>query len=217
MKTAPRTFTEEGMTEKIHKTIQEKSTAISSYTTPKEIINPAKSGPLQIVRAGELFMYCVWMQGVMIYLLVLSRSHELRKQFIACPTILSDAFVEQRTEWLRKSFRKILSEFRKDFDHLISTEETTQLCLLMEFRDMLAHCHISLGRNYILWGPRDSFENRIKAFGLKLDPEQKHQLLLLDCANDTVYLKCFSIIKQLDEGLMNRIAEQLGINYKTIR
>lgn len=174
-------------------------------------------GRLNIIRSGELFMYCVWMQGVMIYLLILSQNKKLREKFIAYHSTLEDEFVKIRTELLKKSFTVILSKFSKEFTE-ISNEELKHLKWLLEFRDMLAHCHISLGRRYSLWGPRgSSLEKRLEPLGLKPELEQTHNLVKFDASDDVVYFKAFSIIKQLDEGIIQRISKNLGIPYGRIR
>lgn len=174
-------------------------------------------GTTNLNRAGELFMYCVWVQGIMASLIILSQHPCFRAKFVEYHAQLDHEFVYKRTNLLKKPFNVILKNFYEEFRELIKSSDKEQLDLLSELRDLFAHCHISLGRSYLLWGPRGSFEERIRAFGLKPDASLKHQLVTFDGSDDTVYLKCFSVIQQLDQGLLPRVAKDLSIGYQYIR
>lgn len=174
-------------------------------------------GVTNLNRAGEVFMYCVWVQGVMASLVVLVDNPQYKADFVEFQEQLSHEFVQKRTDLLKRPFKDILTKFKKKFAAVISSDDSTLLDLLSELRDLFAHCHISLGRPYLLWGPKGSFEDRIRAFGLTPDPSQKHQLVLWDGTDETVYLKCFEVIQQLDQGILCRVAESLGIGYRFIR
>jgi len=174
-------------------------------------------GSTNLNRAGEVFMYCVWVQGVMASLVVLVDNPKFRPHFVEFQEELSHEFVQKRTDLLKRPFKGILKDFKEKFATVISPDDSMLLDLLSELRDLFAHCHLSLGRPYLLWGPSRDFEARISAFGLKPDPSQRHQLVKWDGTNESVYLKCFNVIQKLDQGLLSRAAESLGIGYRFIR
>lgn len=174
-------------------------------------------GITNLNRCGELFMYCVWVQGIMACLIILKENTCFRPHFIKYHEQLDDKFVEKRTDLLKLPFSYILSEFYEKFSETITSSDKELLDLLSALRDLFAHSHLSLGRRYLLWGPKGPFENKIRAFGLKPDPSLKHQLILFDGSDDAIYLKCFKVIQQLDEGLFARAAELIGIRYQYIR
>ena len=184
---------------------------------PEESTDLHSQGLTNLKRAGELFMYCVWTQGIMASLVVLFRNERLRSSFLEYHEQLPSEFVRERTKLLRKPFSKILEKFRKEFSALISSPDNELLDFLTGFRDLLAHCHVSLGRRYLLWGPMGSFENRISAFGLKSDPSAEYRLVKFDGADDELYLKCIGVVQQIDEGLFSRVSKYLGIDYRYIR
>ncbi len=163
-------------------------------------------GVSNLNRAGELFMYCVWVQGIMASLIILAENSHFRPDFVEYHEQLDHGFVEKRTDLLKKPFSRILSAFYKTFDSVITTSDRELLDLLSDLRDLFAHCHLSLGRPHLLWGPKGSFEDRVRAFGLKPDPSLRHQLVKFDGSDEAVYLKCFNVIQQLDQGLLSRAA-----------
>lgn len=150
-------------------------------------------------------------------LVVLVDNPKFRPHFVEFQEELSHEFVQKRTDLLKRPFKGILKDFKEKFATVISPDDSMLLDLLSELRDLFAHCHLSLGRPYLLWGPSRDFEARISAFGLKPDPSQRHQLVKWDGTNESVYLKCFNVIQKLDQGLLSRAAESLGIGYRFIR
>lgn len=172
---------------------------------------------LALIRCGEVFMHCIWIQRVMVYLIILSQNEKLKKEFITSHPTLPHELVTKRTEWLKRPFSEIFKNFRNQFNNIISEGEQMHLDFIKELRDMIGHCDISLGRKYILWKPRNNFVDRIKVFGLEPDPNNRHSLLLLDLTDEKVYIKCFTVIKNLDEFLMKRVAEHLSIPHGRIR
>ncbi|NGX45149.1 MAG: hypothetical protein K940chlam2_00292 [Chlamydiae bacterium] len=168
-------------------------------------------------RSGELFMYCVWVQGIMATLIVLAENSHFRSDFVEYHEQLDHEFVQKRTDLLKKPFSRILNTFYETFDDVITSSDRKLLDLLSDLRDLFAHCHLSLGRPYLLWGPKGPFEARIRAFGLKPEPSLKHQLVKFDGSDEAVYLKCFDVIQKLDQGLLSRAAEELGIGYRYVR
>ncbi len=186
-------------------------------STPPEKVLKDDQGVTNLNRAGELFMYCVWVQGIMASLVILAENPHFRPNFIEYHEQLDHEFVLKRTDLLKKSFSKILKTFDGKFKKLISPPDKELLDHLSVLRDLFAHCHLSLDRSYLLWGPKGSFEARIRAFGLKPDPSLKHKLVKFDGLDDEVYLKCFSVIQKLDQGLLSLIAKDLGIGYRYVR
>lgn len=194
------------------------SNSLNILDTPLMAEFPAHDhGIINLKRSGELFMYCVWTQGVMASFVVLAQNPSLQPSFVEYHKQLSNAFVHERTELLHAPFSSILKDFHKHFEKLIKPVDNDHLVLLSRLRDLFAHGHLSLGRRYLLWGPLGSFNDRIRAFDLKPDPSSAHQLVKFDGADNTVYLKCISVVQQLDQGLFSRVAEDLGIDYQYVR
>lgn len=177
-----------------------------------------------LMRAGELFMYSVWLQKQMVDLLILKRNPEIISEFIddyiakdTIPKIMS----VRRVKYWEMNFGSILKVFKDEFVTILEESEIKDLDIIYQIRNAIAHSYVSIAREYLLFHPSggEKKENEIiNTFGLVTsDLTTKPIILKLEFSKDERYLEIFSIIKRIDEICFKKISNILEIPHSRIR
>ena len=176
---------------------------------------------INVARAGEFFIYSLWLQGQMADLIVLKKHPELVPEFVKSPSTIPAGMSEKRAHYWEKSFSAVMAEFLKLFEHLLSSEQIIDLKSIYFLRNAIAHSHVSLARDYFLyrpWGGEKQEAEIIKALDLKPLENQSNPLMLkLSFHDDRRYLFEFDRIKRLDEICFETVAMDVGIPHSRIR
>lgn len=128
---------------------------------------------------------------------------------------------KERVKYWEKQFYSVKEEFKEVFSGLLSEAEITDLESVYHIRNAIAHAHVSLGRDYLLFRPArgERQEEEIKKM-LALTPVEDPSdpmMLKLSFYNDEKYLYNFSQLKRLDEFCFSRLAKHIGIPHSRIR
>lgn len=176
---------------------------------------------LNIARAGEFFMYCLWLQGQMADLLIFRLHPEWIGPFAAMPAKVPQHVVTLRAEYWSKDFGPVRQEFEKQFRDLMSDNDRDDLKAIYHLRNAIAHCHVSIGRDYLLYRPARGakVEQEIaNTLGLKPVPDQANPTMMtMRLYRDAEYLHEFGRIQRLDEQCFKVIAAALGVPHGRIR
>lgn len=180
-----------------------------------------ENADVNIARAGEFFMLCLWLQGQMTDLIILESNPEYRKPFVSSPEKIPREMALIRADYWQKDFSSIKKEFETVFGDLVSEAAREDLVAIGALRNAIAHCHVSVGRDYLLYRPSrgEKQENEIIA-ALKLKPARSQSepiLLKISLYDDKRYFKDFDRIKRLDEQCFKEIASHIGIPHGRIR
>lgn len=172
-------------------------------------------------RAGEYFVYCLWLQNQMVDLIVLHDHPRIIKSFIKNPTKVPRTMMVTRLRLWQKDFKDILDEFKEKFKNSLDEEALNDLNFILSMRNAISHSSVSIGRDYFMYRP-DGRRSRItllkKAFRSSKNPDAaKPTIFRLDFKDDALYKKNFSVIKRLDEVVFKGIAELLRIPHSRIR
>ena len=185
-----------------------------------EIMVESMGTPLHILRAGEFLMCALWLQSQMADFLILNEDKTLIDERMNNSSKIPQRMVEARAEYMKKQMSEVLKEFKLGFQNVLSSDDVYDLEKILIFRNMIAHSHVSTGRQYLLHVPNkeEKLDHIIKAFDLKSVPEQSYPTSIkLDFGNDGRFLYDFEIIKRIDEDCFARVANHIGISHSLIR
>ena len=105
------------------------------------------------VRAGDLFMMFLWLQGQMADLLTFAAHPDLVTPFLEVPATMPQHFVNERFKRQAQSFSAIKDEFVEAFKDLVTPVDIVDLSYIAVVRNAIAHSHVSLARDYLLYRP----------------------------------------------------------------
>ena len=172
-------------------------------------------------RAGEYFVYCLWIQNQMVDLIILHSHQKIIKKFVANPLVVPRTMTTERMRLWRDDFKETISKFKEIFSSFLSDSDKDDLEFVYAIRNAISHSSVSLGRDYFLYRPSGK-GYRIKYLKkvFSVSPRtgfMKPIVFKLDFGNDTLYNRNFDVIKRLDESVLKRIAVSLKIPHSRIR
>jgi hypothetical protein len=170
---------------------------------------------------SNLGMYSVWLQGQMSDLIILKKHPEFIEDFVNNPSRIPKLMHQQRVKYWEKQFHAVKEEFKQVFSDMLREDELNDLESVYHIRNAIAHSHISLGRDYMLFRPARGArqEQEIKeTFGLTpIEDESDPMMLKLTFYDDDRYLHNFNQLKRLDEVCFERLSNSIGIPHSRIR
>ncbi len=176
--------------------------------------------PIHMVRAGEFFMYTLWLQSQMADLLILNKDRTLVEERMNDSSRIPQRMVMARAQYMHKNFDLVLTEFKKAFKKVLSNDDVCDLAKIRLLRDMIAHSHVSVGREFLLHSPnhRSKLEHIKRHFALGEIPNQPEPpQMKLDFGNNDRFLNDFALIKRIDEDCFAKVAQLVGISHSRIR
>lgn len=174
---------------------------------------------VNVQRAGEFFMYSIWLQGQMSDLIILNRNRDIIPEFIDNPSQVPSLMSSERAKYWKEQFHSVKKEFIETFN--LSDQHKNDLDAIYHLRNAIAHSHVSMGRDYLLYRPARGERQEqeiISTLGLSPVEGQSDPLMLkLSFNNDAEYRNDFNRIKRLDEECFKDIAASIGIPQSRIR
>lgn len=173
-----------------------------------------------LVNAGILFMHSVWLQSQMVDLIIFRCHPEFVDEFVSTPKGVPDTVHNLRIRLWKKDFADIKGEFLKTFESDLTADEKEQIERAYTLRNMIAHAHVSLGRDYMLYRP--SSEKREKAVLDAWKPapveEQSNPLMFKLEFWEPERFKAYSDdMAGIDQICFKRLAEIVGVPHGRIR
>jgi len=154
-------------------------------------------------------------------LIILKKHPEFIDDFVDTPSRIPRVMHQQRVKYWEKQFHAVKEEFKKVFSDMLREDELNDLESVYHIRNAIAHSHISLGRDYMLFRPaRGSRQEQEikKVFGLTPIEDQSDPMMLkLTFYDDERYLHNFNELKRLDEVCFKRLSKSIGIPHSRIR
>lgn len=173
---------------------------------------------INLFRAGEFFMHSLWIQGQMVDLLILKQHPEIHNDFISNPATVPNIMSTTRAGYWTKDFDPIRKEFLSTF--VVSQPHEQDLDAIYHLRNAIAHCHVSMGREYFLYRPRGEAKEQsmITALNLTRKSDEANPLTLKLAFDDEAhYIKQFARLQRLDSECFLAIAKELQIPHSRIR
>jgi len=176
---------------------------------------------INIKRAGEFFIYTLWLQSQMTDLIILKKHSGIVSDFISNPSQVPQVMSNERVKYWEKQFSEVKREFETIFSDMLSDDNRKDLAAILYLRNAIGHSQVSLGRDYFLYRPKggECREQDIKeAFGLTPIPNQADPMMIkMSFFDDEKYYFAFNRIKRIDAKCLKDIAEGLGIPHSRIR
>ena len=174
-----------------------------------------------IHRAGQVLIFCIWVEKRLVDLIVLKEHPRIIKKFnqSSSSVKLPYTFVTERTKLWQKDFSVIKDKFIELFKPSISWKNNLEgIC---DWRNIISHSYISLYRDYILYRPNGKRKkiNRLIKNHIVSRPSNtaKPIQMTLKLSDDTKYKRILKVIEEFDLVFLKNIAESLGVDYEKIR
>lgn len=184
-------------------------------------VMPIEKPEENLLNAGLIFVFTVWLQGQMSDLIIFKRNPHLIADFVSSPKKLPKAFFELRVGYWEKQFGSVKEEFAKLFDGDLSAEEKQDLEELYHLRNMIGHAHVSMGRDYMLYRPSGGAKKEdalINALRTPLRDDQANPLMFkLEFWRHENFKRVSDKIENFDQVCLRRLAEFLGVPHGRIR
>ncbi|QQR84042.1 hypothetical protein IPJ72_02500 [Candidatus Peregrinibacteria bacterium] len=174
-----------------------------------------------IDRAGQILIFCIWIEKRLVDLIVLKKHPRLIKKVneSSAKINLPRTFVVERAKLWQKDFSVIKDMFINLFDP--PNDWRNNLEGIYDWRNIIGHSHISLYRGYLLYRPsgkRRKINRLTKNHIVSRPPDAaKPFLMTLKLSDDKKYESVLAVLEEFDQKYLKFVANSLGINYEKIR
>jgi hypothetical protein len=173
-----------------------------------------------LVNAGLIFMFSVWLQGQMSDLVILKKNPAVIGDFVANPARVPGTFHQLRVKYWEKQFGEVKNEFLEVFNDELSEHEVKDIEEIYLIRNMIGHAHVSMGRDYMLYRPAGTRKEQAVLETLKPKPvndQSNPTILKLELWRDELFKNLSNQIERLDQACFSRLATMLGVPHGRIR
>jgi hypothetical protein len=173
-----------------------------------------------VVNAGILFMFSVWIQNQMSDLIILKKNPNLIPSFCSDSKKIPAEYLAIRAGYWEKQFGDVKKEFLTEFSQDLTAQEVIDIEQIYHTRNMIAHAHVSFGRDYMLYRPGSTKKEQAVIQSLKPEPvaEQSNPLMfVLEFWREDVFKNASDQVERLDQICFARLANSLGVPHGRIR
>ena len=174
-----------------------------------------------MVNAGIVFMFIAWLQSQMADLIIFKKNPDLIPDFVANPQRVPKAFHQIRVTYWEKQFGPVKSEFKHVFSEKLTDNEKNDVEGIYHLRNMIAHAHVSVGRDYMLYrpsgGPRRE-QKLIDDLNLQpIDDQSDPMVLKIALWRKDRFAHASKLIERFDQVTLKKISNSLGVPHGRIR
>ena len=174
-----------------------------------------------MVNAGIVFMFTAWLQGQMSDLVIFKNNPDLLADFIDNPRRVPNAFHRVRVTYWEKQFGPVKSEFKEAFADILTDEEKIDIEELYHLRNMIAHAHVSVGRDYMLYRPFGGERREQKLIDdlqLKpIDDQSDPMILKIELWREDRFKNASDLIQRIEQITLKKVAGSVGVPHRRIR
>ncbi|GEM_PF-661554 len=172
--------------------------------------------PIQnMLSTGLIFMYTANVQGTMADLIIAKKYPDLKRKFVATPKIVPKDYLKKRCKYWEKQFGSVKNEFVEIFSEELSPEDVGRITKIHHLRNMIAHAHVSHGRDYMMYRPHggEKLEQKlIEDLGIQLSDEAAEPMLLkIELWKEDEFQAVSNLISSITEDTFVRLANNLGV------
>ncbi len=166
-------------------------------------------------------MFTAWIQGQMSDLIIFKKNPQLIPNFINNLKTVPKEFHEIRICYWEKQFGSVKTEFKEAFSDLLTNEEKNDVEEIYYLRNMIAHAHVSVGREYMLYRPSGGLKREQQLIDdLRLQPIEDQfdpVILKIELWRNERFAYTSNLIERFDQKTLKRISDSLGIPHGRIR
>jgi hypothetical protein len=153
-------------------------------------------------------------------LIILKKNTNLVADFVASPSKVPAAYHAIRVAYWEKQFGDVKNEFIAEFSGQLTQDELTDIDQIYHVRNMIAHAHVSFGRDYMLYRPGNNRKEQAVIQALQPQPEANQSnplMLVLEFWRPEVFKNVSDQVERLDQVCFARLANSLGVPHGRIR
>ena len=174
-----------------------------------------------MVNAGIVFMFTVWIQSQMSDLIIFKNNPNLIRDFIATSERVPREFHQIRVSYWEKQFGSVKNEFKEVFSDLLTNNEKKDIEEIYHLRNMIAYAHVSVGRDYMLYRPyggRIREQRLIEALDIQpIDDQSDPMILKIELWRKDRFANASTLIERFEQTTLKGIADNLGVPHGRIR
>lgn len=174
-----------------------------------------------MVNAGIVFMFTAWLQGQMSDLIIFKNNPRLIPDFVANPERVPSQFHQIRVAYWEKQFGPVKNEFKEVFSDLLTDDEKRDVEEIYHLRNMIAHAHVSVGRDYMLYRPYGGARREqrlIDDLNLQpIDDQSDPMILKIELWRKDRFANASALIERVEQTTLKKIADSLGVPHGRIR
>jgi hypothetical protein len=173
-----------------------------------------------MVNAGVIFMSTAWIQGQMADLVIFVNNPDLILDFIKNPARVPAEFHRIRVSYWEKQFGEVKNEFKDTFSNVLTDDEKRDAEEIYHLRNMIAHAHVSVGRDYMLYRPDSQRRERKLIDDLKLqsiDDQSDPIILKIELWRKDKFQNASNLIGRFEQVTLKKIADSIGVPHGRIR
>ena len=126
-----------------------------------------------------------------------------------------------RVAYWEKQFGPIKNEFKIEFSDQLTDGEQRDLEEIYHLRNMIAHAHVSVGRDYMLYRPFGGSRREQKLISdLNLQPiddQSDPMVLKIELWRKDKFTNASNLIERFEQVTLKKIADSLGVPHRRIR
>lgn len=174
-----------------------------------------------MINAGNIFMFIAWLQGQMSDLVIFNNNPDLIPKFIDNPKSVPSEITRIRASYWEKHFVSVKKEFKEVFSENLTDKENQDIEEVYHLRNMIAHAHVSIARDYMLYRPSGGSQREQKLVDdLRLQSKEDQSdpmMVKIELWKDDKFQYASDLIGRIDQVTLKKVAEIVGIPHGRIR
>lgn len=141
--------------------------------------------------------------------------------FVNNPNRVPPEFHRIRVSYWEKQFGSVKNEFKGSFSDAFTDEEKRDIEELYHLRNMIAHAHVSVGRDYMLYRPFGGVRREQKLIDdlqLKhVDDQSDPMVLKIELWREDRFKYANDLIERFEQVTLRKVADSIGVPHSRIR
>ena len=180
-------------------------------------MNASYKNNLNLQRAGEVLIRCLWLEKRLVDLILLRQNPSLKDDFNS--GAISEPHSKLRLDWHRHTFSYVIAKFLNEFPEIAEKDRqhVENIYFLNELRDLISHGDMSYYRDNILFVPKDVKRRTI--FDSRTFPTNTGQddgTRVLNLKNEETYKAILAILDDW-EKIVEAVAQGYGVHPEKIK
>jgi hypothetical protein len=115
----------------------------------------------------------------------------------------------------------VKNEFKEAFADILNDDEKKDIEELYHLRNMIAHAHVSVGRDYMLYRPSGGERRERKLLDdlqfKPIDDQSDPMILKIELWREDSYKNASDLIERIEQVTFKKVSESIGVPHSRIR